>query len=443
MLRFCSAKKTMKNRPTVFVSSTIFDFEDLRSALKHWLEGQGYEVLLSETNDFPVERSTDSYQACLDAIKKCHYFILLIGTRAGGLFDATEQVSVTRKEYRTAYELAKEGKIRIVTFVRRSVWNYRHCQKELEQFLRREFCTRKELDEAGLDRILERPSDFATHAKQIVSFIDEVARTREMKEATLHKKQRPSANWIHAFSTFQEVVDCLKIEFAIDDDERKRLEFLLGKEICENLTWILTYHEKDGQGQVVEDVYDGDIVRRKMQGDSHSSSLLSAEDLARRFFWLWLTTVSCNRMSTRYISLSIDSGVFLRYNNACGRYEQTQMSQSLWLLRQEIHSLQKMVDQSGNELYAKFTELRAYGGTSVRIPNTDLGLLLSISDRKYNILYLSKAILRAINGTMDLLDEFKAKPLSPFKDVQEELKKESPSEAQIMNWALGEGQVNP
>ncbi len=426
----------MKTRPAVFVSSTIFDFEDLRSALKHWLEGQGYEVLLSETNDFPVDRSKDSYQACLDAIKKCHYFILLIGTRVGGLFDATDRVSITRKEYRTAYELAKQGKVRIVSFVRGSVWNYRHSQKELEQFLRREFCARKELDEEGLERILERPSDFATHAKQIMSFIDEVARTREMKEAVSRREERPGANWIHPFSTFQEIVDCLKVEFAVDDDGRKRLECLLEKEICENLTWILTYRDKDVQGHVVEDVYDGDIVRAKMQGDSDGSSLLSADDLAPRFFWLWLTTITCNKMSTRYISLGIDSGVFLKYDNVHDRYEHTRMSQSLWLLRREIHSLQKLVDECGQELFAKQVELKAYGRRSVNIPNKELAPLLSISDRKYNILCLSKAILRAIYGNMDMIDEFEAKPFSPFKDVQEQLKKESPDEFQIMKWAL-------
>lgn len=32
------------NKPKVFVSSTIYDFKDLRSALKYWLAEKGYEV---------------------------------------------------------------------------------------------------------------------------------------------------------------------------------------------------------------------------------------------------------------------------------------------------------------------------------------------------------------------------------------------------------------
>ena len=44
----------MKNRPTFFLSSTIFDFRDLRSALKHYLEVQGCTVLASSTTLWPT-----------------------------------------------------------------------------------------------------------------------------------------------------------------------------------------------------------------------------------------------------------------------------------------------------------------------------------------------------------------------------------------------------
>ena len=38
--------------PTVFICSTIYDFQDLRSAIKYFLERQGCRVLASEFNDF-------------------------------------------------------------------------------------------------------------------------------------------------------------------------------------------------------------------------------------------------------------------------------------------------------------------------------------------------------------------------------------------------------
>jgi len=427
----------MKNKPSIYISSTIFDFEDMRSALKHWLEGQGYEVLLSEANDFPVDRSKDSYQACLDAISRCGYFMLFIGSRVGGLFDKDEQISITRKEYQRAYELAQQSKIRIISFVRKSVWNYRHCQKELETYLKKEFCWKKEIDEASIEKILNRPSDFATQAKQIISFIDEVARIEEMKKMTNgDKTDRPISNWIHAFSTFQEIVDCLKIEFAIDDDKKKKLVFLLEKEICENLTEILVWYEEEGK--VLEDFYDGDLVRSKMQGESKDKSSLDASMLASKYLWLWTTNCTCSKMSTRYIGQSIDSGLFLKYNNSNDRYEHTKLSDALWLLQKEIHSFQCMINSPEKELFVKYREFEALGSRHVEIKNRDLGLLLAVSDRKYNIVYLSKAILRTINGNPDLLEKFTPKPFSPFKDVEEGLKKERPDEGKVMAWALGQ-----
>lgn len=62
------------NKLKIFVSSTIYDFKDLRSALKYWLTEKGYEVRMSERNDFKKDSNQNSYQACLDSIKECDYF---------------------------------------------------------------------------------------------------------------------------------------------------------------------------------------------------------------------------------------------------------------------------------------------------------------------------------------------------------------------------------
>ena len=68
----------------IFISSTIYDFKDLRSSLKYWLNELGYEVFLSEKSDFPRDASKNTYESCLDTIEKCVWFILFIGNRVGG-----------------------------------------------------------------------------------------------------------------------------------------------------------------------------------------------------------------------------------------------------------------------------------------------------------------------------------------------------------------------
>ncbi len=79
-------------KPVVFVSSTIFDFKDLRSAIKYYLEELGYEVLLSEYNDFPKPLEQNVYEACLSTIERADYYLLLIGSRVGGFYDAKNRV---------------------------------------------------------------------------------------------------------------------------------------------------------------------------------------------------------------------------------------------------------------------------------------------------------------------------------------------------------------
>ncbi len=72
-------RKSRVKRPTFFLSSTIYDFRDLRSALKFFLEEQGCKVLASEFNDFDKPLDGHSYEACLRSIHSADYFILVIG----------------------------------------------------------------------------------------------------------------------------------------------------------------------------------------------------------------------------------------------------------------------------------------------------------------------------------------------------------------------------
>jgi Domain of unknown function (DUF4062) len=75
------------DRPTIFISSTIYDFRDMRSAIKDHLEENGCRVLASEFNDFTKPLDKHSYQACLDTIQQADFFLLLVGTRVGGWYD--------------------------------------------------------------------------------------------------------------------------------------------------------------------------------------------------------------------------------------------------------------------------------------------------------------------------------------------------------------------
>src|SRR5680860_1817062 len=103
----------------VFVSSTIRDMSDLRSALKFWLQELGFEVELSEFNDFERRPDSGTFDACFEAIGQCDFYVLFVGSRCGSEYQ--NGVSVTRQEFRTAKSLASEGRLTIVPFIREKV----------------------------------------------------------------------------------------------------------------------------------------------------------------------------------------------------------------------------------------------------------------------------------------------------------------------------------
>lgn len=186
-------------RPTIFISSTIYDFHDLRSALKDYLELRGCTVYASDYNDFAKDLEPHSYDACLKAIEGADILVLFIGSRVGGLVDAASRRSITRAEYERAYELAKAGRIRIVSFVRSEVWTHRESIKEMARHLQTDTENQRERS------VTNAPTKFMTDADTIIDFIELVSRNAETAAAVRGSGEFPIANWLHRFSTFGEI----------------------------------------------------------------------------------------------------------------------------------------------------------------------------------------------------------------------------------------------
>lgn len=68
----------------VFVSSTCYDLGIVRAQLRSFLEGMGYEPVMSEYDDVLYDPQNHTHASCVNAISKCDMVILLIGSRFGG-----------------------------------------------------------------------------------------------------------------------------------------------------------------------------------------------------------------------------------------------------------------------------------------------------------------------------------------------------------------------
>lgn len=60
---------------------------------------------------------------------------MLIGARVGGCYDQVNQVSITQREYREAYQMHLAGKLKLLNFVRSEVWPAKEDRRELASYL--------------------------------------------------------------------------------------------------------------------------------------------------------------------------------------------------------------------------------------------------------------------------------------------------------------------
>jgi len=199
----------MKNKPSIFISSTVCDFQDLRSALKYHLEELGFSVQLSEYADFEKPIEPDVFEACFESIRRSDIFVLLIGGRRGGWYDEGNRITITRAEYRVAYEQHERGKLVIVPCVRKSTWDQLEGIKEIDRVLK-SGGTPMDLSDVSTTHIQD-----PAHLR---AFLDEVRRAKEMKDATAGLGKLPTANWIHLFSNYRELIDILAVALRLQRD---------------------------------------------------------------------------------------------------------------------------------------------------------------------------------------------------------------------------------
>jgi len=100
-------------KPRVFVSSTYYDLKHIRSSMELFIEGLGFEAVLSEKGDiaYTPDRALD--ESCYREAAAADIFVLVVGGRYGSevsganrktspaFFDRYD--SITKKEFDTAY----------------------------------------------------------------------------------------------------------------------------------------------------------------------------------------------------------------------------------------------------------------------------------------------------------------------------------------------------
>ena len=431
------------NRPKVFISSTIYDFRDLRSALKYYLESLGYEVMMSDFNDFTKKLDLNSFKACLDTINQMDYFILLVGSRVGGFYDAVNKISITQMEYRTAYERAKNRKLKLISFVRKELWDIREDRKALKSYLLENFKSHREISEEEINLIVNHPSNLVNDAEFLFGFLNEIGRKEEMHKATQGISDFPKANWIHTFSGFKDIIDALRGEFKFADNlSIVALKENLKHELVSNLI-LLSEKLPDG-GDIFFHKYWAESSRRCINGDYDSISQIPSRYLFDLSIYCFFGVGVGKKLSVQFIDQALTSGFFLEYNIKSDRYQIGLIHQELINLKQNIVRLKQIENVIKDKALSLHVKFRTFEKSDKPVPikNSELIDIFAAYDCQSNIISLSIATYKAVEGDAEALKNMELLPSSPLQKEAANIERETPTKIDIINFIKSSGCVH-
>lgn len=415
-------------RPTFFLSSTIYDFSDLRSAVKHLLEQQGCIVLASEYNDFSKPLDVHSYQSCLDSIAQADFFILFIGTRVGGWFDKDNRISITQREYRAAYELHKQGRIKLLNFVREEIWQLKEDRNALTRYLET-----LSIEDETKQKITNYPTKNVVDAKFIIDFISEVGRNKETKHALSKGTPFPTGNWLHVFHTYKDIVDVLQTHvFSGQPLEEVAIKKLLHRELMEILRVCLIKFKKSGvfsPRPTIELFH----KEHKLTLESKDEEYITV-DIKR---WNLISALSINLLGMTLhptiLSQALSSMVFLTFDSVSGLCKEEPVYEALYLLQEELRRFQRAnTTEVLKVVFANSAAHRDTGLKSIDIETIKLVGLIHVFDRWINIIELSKSIIKYLDdGTFSMP---RLRDRSPIPDMNLELQAETVTIDEVQNF---------
>lgn len=170
--------------PKIFVSSTCYDLYEVRDNIKRHISDFGYEPVMSEFGDIFYAPDIHVQDSCVEAIKKCDMFILIIGDNYGSIYyrDKIESdtnfvpKSVTLKEFSDAILLNIPKIIFINRIVNHDYKNYRkHLDKTYEGYFRSHQIDDSEATKLDLKNKIDKKYPFPNPSyKYIFFFLDKI-----------------------------------------------------------------------------------------------------------------------------------------------------------------------------------------------------------------------------------------------------------------------------
>lgn len=417
----------MATPPTVFISSTIYDFADLRSALRWWLKENGYTVYASEFNDIGIDISNDSYAACLKAIEDSDYFILLVGSRSGGWYSKDEQISITRAEYEKAYELfTNNGKPIIIPFVRRSLLTIVHDHPELRKVLNN---TNGDSDNSSI--LLDHGFKKEDEAKSVLKFIELIKRTEDMKVANKNNTSRPQGNWVYPLSSFDDIVDTLQVQMNL---KRRIPEQILSENLSNELSnnmalLLIKMKDKILPAAVLSHTF------LNLFTDGFPGKITLPKEIAGLYNMFALgTTKFISECSNLFIENAVKVGLFMKYDTKQRKFCSTPLHKHIIRLYHLMVTQLPIGEKAGLESSLLCIRFRDESRQVLLVDQEEILSMIRWAEVCTEITNLHIRLSAALKGIdeIDWLDPIPSPGI--FTEVREEIKQETITKKEANNY---------
>ena len=434
--------------PLVFISSTVEDFRDLRSALRFWLDSLGYRRFMSEFSGSDRVLGPGTFDACFEAITRADLYVLLIGKRRGSLISEEPKRSITEAEYDVAYQSRRDtGRPKLLLFVR---------------------------DEIGRDCRRSNPELEYQDFEHTRSFIQKVERVAETSAAREGKGDAPADNWLHRFREFADIATEIDSALGITGSVREaRQRDLLREELTEVLRKFVGAHTMSFR-QYFEGLPE---VRQRIEevaGRPIPETLLSDEIRLPRIWHaiadgvfaplvdlrpdpMSSVSVDDRRVGLKIASFSLmvgayaaiefprlhetcRTGVFRRYDAQTRATVATDLQQAVdhaYRELRDVRSIARDMGEASARVRAYLVPLWNKQVGSVELRRSDVAEFAGLHNSVHNVFVRLVSLLRALQGVSGspLPKEGDFRPHSPYPGMDEEVARERATPAEVLDWA--------
>lgn len=285
-----------------------------------------------------------------------------------------------------------------------------------------------DLDDEIRSNIASRPTKFASDNEFIVSFIDEISRNKETAAAVKGRGPMPVGNWVHPFTRFSDIRDVLDPLIL----NGLSVRHAAGRKALQNQLLTLLR-------DVVPIIKDKamipapTILKLAKEIDLKTDDLTGSVRLPDQIFnrLIFLAMIAPNTtLSEAGLEAALGSDLLLEYVPAEGNFKQTPAYDLLTELLDQIRKLEKA--RTGfnlNEIIVRGSPRNRGADKSVTVPTHLVAGVLHILFRWADIATLAKALAQALDGKPLVAPQ--RMPITPFREQEEELKREQASLEQI------------